>query len=139
MAECNGDANIMANAECKAACETRADAHATCDPPVVTIVAVAPVNAADQAKVTALIATLTTNYPKILKAQARLQYGLAPAAVSFVTSIRSASTSLASVGIQAGACMASAVEATVDAAAEVDASVSVSVMVSASVTASGSS
>jgi hypothetical protein len=137
MAECNGEADIMANAECKAACETRANAHADCDPPVVTIVAVGLADATKNGRVIDLVATLGVNYPKILRAQSRAQYALASAA-SFVTAMKGAATSLASVGVQAGACMAVAVDAVVGAAATVNASVSVSVEVSASVSASGS-
>ena len=138
MAECNGEANIMANAECKAACETRANAHATCDPPIVTIVAVGLTDAAKNARVLALVASLKINYPKILRAQARATFALSSAA-DFATAMRSAATALKTVGVQAGACMAVAVDAVVGAAATVNASVSVSVEVSASVSASGSS
>jgi hypothetical protein len=81
---------------------------------------------------------MTTNYPKILRAQARVQYAIAPGIVAFSTSLTAASKSLASVGVQAGACMASAIEAVAEATASVNASVSVSVEVSASVSASGS-
>jgi hypothetical protein len=137
MAECNGEADIMANAECKAACETRANAHAECEPPVVTIVAVPLSDSAKNARVVALVATLKLNYPKLLRAQARAQYALGSAA-EFVTAMRSAATALETVGVQAGACMAVAVDTVVDAAASVNASVSVSVEVSASVSASGS-
>lgn len=136
-AECNGDANVTANAECKAACDARANAKATCEPPVVTIVGVELADAQKSARVEALVTTLRANYPKILRAQARVQYAIAPSAAGFVTALRAASTSLASVGVQASACMASAVEAVVDAAATIDASVTISVEVSASVTATG--
>lgn len=136
-AECNGEADIMANAECKAACETRANANAECDPPVVTIVAVGLTDAAKNARVIALVATLKLNYPKILRAQQRAQLALSSTA-SFVTAMQGAATSLKTVGVQAGACMAVAVDAVVGAAATVNASVSVSVEVSASVSASGS-
>lgn len=137
-AECNGDANVTANAECKASCDARANATATCDPPTVTIVAVAVVDPAKTARITALVASLRTHYPKILRAQSRVQFALAPAAASFVIAVRAASTSLASVGVQAGACLGIAVDSVVSSAARVNASVSVSVEVSASVTASGS-
>jgi hypothetical protein len=138
MAECNGEADIMANAECKAACETRANANAECDPPTVTIVGVVVADTAKKARIDALVATLKTNYPKILAAQAKAQYSLVPATASFGTSLRAASTSLASVGVQAAACMGVAVDSVVEATSQVNASVSVSVMVSASVSASGS-
>ena len=137
-AECNGEADVMANAECKAACDAQANASATCDPPTVTIKPVALTDAAKNARVTALVTTLSVNYPKILRAQSRVQYAIAPGIVAFTASLRAASTSLASVGVQASACMASAIEAVVEASAAVNASVSVSVEVSASVSASGS-
>lgn len=137
MAECNGDANVMANAECKAACDARANAKATCDPPAVTIVGVHVSDAAKDAKIQALVNTLKVNYPKLLRVQERVQFAIAPAATSFVTSIRAASTSLASVGIQASACLVAAVDAVVDASTRINASMTISVMVSASVSASG--
>lgn len=137
-AECNGDANVTANAECKAACDARANAHASCDPPTVTIVGVAVADPSAAERVNALVETLRTNYPKIVRAQSRVQLAIAPAASSFVTALRAASTSLATAGLQATACMAAALDAAVDAAAGIDASVSVSVMVTASVSASGS-
>lgn len=137
-AECNGEANVMADAECKAACDARANAKATCDPPMVTIVGVSLPDAAASARVAALVATLTVNYPKILRVQSRVQYSIAPAVAGFGASVRAAGTSLASAGVQATACLAVAADAVLDAATRVDASVSVSVEVSASVTASGS-
>ena len=103
-----------------------------------TIVGVTPVDPQQAARVDALVASLRTNYPKILRAQSRVQYAIAPSLKSFLTSIRAASTSLRDAGVQAGACMLVAIDAVVDAAARVDASVSVSVEISASVTASDS-
>jgi hypothetical protein len=136
-AECNGEADVMANAECKAACDAQANASATCDPPTVTITPVGLTDTAKNARMTALVASLTVNYPKILRAQSRVQFAIAPGIAAFLTSLRAASTSLASVGVQASSCMAAAVEAVVDASASVNASVSVSVEVSASVSATG--
>jgi hypothetical protein len=136
-AECNGEANVMANVECKAACDASASAKATCDPPTVTIVAMHVSDSAKDAKLQALINTLKTNYPKLLRVQQRVQFSLAPAATSFAVAVQGASTSLASVGVQAGACMVAAVDAVVDASTRINASVSVTVSVSASVSASG--
>jgi hypothetical protein len=138
MAECNGDADVTANAECKAACDARANAKATCDPPTVTIVGVAVADTAKQMKIDKLVATLKTNYPKIIRAQQRVQFALVPSGTALVAAVKAGATSLKAVGVQATACMAVAIDAVVDAAASVDASVSVSVMVSASVSASGS-
>ena len=59
----------MANAECKASCDTSANCRAVCDPPTVTIVAVALTNAQAAARVNALVLTLRANYPKLLRAQ----------------------------------------------------------------------
>jgi hypothetical protein len=70
-AECNGEANVMANVECKAACDARASAKATCDPPTVTIVAMHVSDSTKDAKLQALINTLKTNYPKLLRVQQR--------------------------------------------------------------------
>lgn len=137
-AECNGEANVTANADCKAACDAQANANATCDAPTVTIVGVGLTDTAKAARVAALVATLTVNYPKILRVQSRLQFAIVPGIAGFTASLRAASTSLASAGIQATACMTSAIEAVVEASASVNASVSVSVEVSASATASGS-
>lgn len=137
-AECNGEANVMADADCKAACNAQANAHATCDPPTVTIVGVAVADAQKAARIDALVETLRTNYPKLLSAQARVQYSIAPSVPAFVTALKAASTSLRDAGVQATACMAVAVDAMVGAAASIDASVSVTVEVSASVSASGS-
>jgi hypothetical protein len=136
-AECNGDADVTANAECKASCDARANAKAMCDLPTVTIVGVVVADQAKQAKIDKLVATLKANYPKLLQAQQKIQFAIAPSAAAFVTASRAAGTTLASAGVQATACLAVALDAVVDAAASVDASVSVSVMVSASVSASG--
>ncbi len=137
-AECNGEADVMAQADCKAACDAQANANATCDVPTVTIVGIGLTDTAKAARVTALVATLTVNLPKIIQVQSRLQYAIVPGIAGFTASLRAASTSLASAGVQAAACMKSAIEAVVEASASVNASVSVSVEVSASASASGS-
>ncbi len=137
-AECNGQADVTANADCKAACDTRANARATCDPPTVTIVGVAVTDAQAAARLATLVTTLQANYPKLLRAQQRVQLTIAPSMPAFVTAVRGAATSLRDAGLQATACVAVAVDAVVASAARIDASVSVSVMVSASVSASGS-
>jgi hypothetical protein len=137
-AECSGEANVTANAECKAACDTRANARATCDPPTVTIVGVALADAQAAARVNALVQTLRTNYPRLLRAQSRVQLAIAPSLPGFVSALQAATTSLRSVGVQATACMAVAVDAVVGSVAQINASVSVTVEVSASVSASGS-
>ncbi len=137
-AECTGEADVMANADCKAACDTSANAKATCDPPVVTIVAVALTNPTASARVAALVATLRTNYPKLLRAQQRVQLTIAPSLPGFATALQAASTSLRDVGVQGTACLVSAVQAVTGAASEINASVSISIEVSASVSASGS-
>lgn len=138
MAECNGNANVTANAECKASCDARANAKAVCDPPVVTIVlSVTAPDSTKAARLDKLVATLKTNYPKLLRAQQRVTFALVPSATAFVAASKSAAVSLKAAGVQATACMAVALDAVLDAAAAVDASVSVSVMVSASVSASG--
>lgn len=128
----------MANAECKAACDTSANCKAMCDPPVVTVVAVALTNAQAAARVNALVLTLRANYPRLLRAQQRVQLTIAPSLPGFATALRAASTSLRDVGVQGTACVASAVNVVTGAAAELNASVSVSIEVSASVSASGS-
>lgn len=128
----------MANAECKAACDTSANARAVCDPPTVTVVGVALANTQAAARVNALVLTLRANYPKLLRAQQRVQLTIAPSLPGFATALRAASTSLRDVGVQGAACVASAVSVVTDAAAEINASVSVSIEVSASVSASGS-
>jgi hypothetical protein len=138
MAECTGEANVMANADCKAACDTSANARAVCDPPMVTIVGVALTDATAAARVNALVLTLRANYPKLLRAQQRVQLTIAPSLPGFATALRAASSSLRDVGVQGTACMAVAVDAVVDATSQINASVSVSVEVSASVSASGS-
>lgn len=136
-AECNGEANVEADADCKAACDARANATATCTEPEVTVTGVVVLDPADQARIDALVATLDANYPAIVQAQARIQFSLAPSLDAFVDSVEGAATSLASVGVQAGACMAAAVDAVVEASGRIDASVTVTVEVSASVMASG--
>jgi hypothetical protein len=109
-----------------------------CDPPVVTIVvSVTSPDATKAAQITKLVTTLKANYPKIIRAQQRVTFALAPSAAAFVTASKAAAVTLKTAGVQASACLALAVDAVVDAAAAVDASVSVSVMVSASVSASG--
>lgn len=137
-AECNGEANVMANAECKAACDTRANAQATCEPPTVTVVGVEVSDPQAAARVDALVASLRTNYPRLLHAQSRIQLAIAPSLPAFLTAVRGAATSLRAAGLQATACVGVAVDAVTSAAARVDASVSVTVEVSASVSASGS-
>lgn len=128
----------MANADCKAACDTSANARAVCDPPMVTIVGVALTDATAAARVNALVLTLRANYPKLLRAQQRVQLTIAPSLPGFATALRAASSSLRDVGVQGTACMAVAVDAVLDATSQINASVSVSVEVSASVSASGS-
>ena len=131
MAECNGNANVTANAECKASCDAHANAKATCDPPVVTIVGVVVADSTKAANIAKLVATLKTNYPKIIRAQQRVQLTLAPSAAAFVTASKAAALTLKTAGVQATSCMALALESVVNAAASIDASVSVSVMVTA--------
>jgi hypothetical protein len=136
-AECNGEAQVEAEADCQAACETQANATATCTEPELTIVLVAPVDAADLVRVTALVATLEANYGLILQAQARLEYALAPSLEAFVDSLEGAADAVVEAGAQAVSCMALALDAAADAALRVDASVEVTIEVSASVSASG--
>jgi len=127
----------MASADCKAACDTSANARAACDPPMVMIVGVGLADTAAAARVNALVLTLRANYPALLRAQQRVQLTIAPSLPGFATALRAASSSLRDVGVQGAACMTVAVDAVVDAAAQINASVSVSVEVSASVSASG--
>ncbi|MCA9674740.1 MAG: hypothetical protein KC464_06860, partial [Myxococcales bacterium] len=131
-AQCTGEADVTANADCKAACDAQANATATCTLPDVTIVGVEVGDPTAQARVDALVATLETNFPVLLQAQARIQYALAPSLQGFVSSIGGAATSLADAGLQAAACLGVAADAVSEAAATIDASVSVTVEVSAS-------
>ncbi len=136
-AECNGDANVTANADCKAACDAQANATVDCELPEVAVVGIDVGDAAAQARVDALVATLIAHYGEIVSIIARLGY-VADSIEAFVASINGAADALTDVGAKAAACVGVALEAVGEASTRIDASVEVSVQVSVEVQAEGS-
>lgn len=131
---CEGNFSVMAEAECRAACEARASASVACTRPELTVVAQTTVNAGAQARLETLIRSLTNNYPLLLQNAARAQQ-LVLKAPEFASAFRGAATAAGNVGVRAVACMARAATVTADAVTKVQASAQVSVSFQASFTA----
>ncbi|MEZ4407279.1 MAG: hypothetical protein R3A52_12480 [Polyangiales bacterium] len=135
---CDGDFSVMAEAQCRAACEARASATVACTRPELTVVAQSTVTPAAQARLDALIRSLNANYPIVLQNVARVQQ-LATSVPQLGTALNGAASAAASVGVRASACVLRAVTVTAAAVTKVQASVNVTVSFQASFTAGAGS
>jgi hypothetical protein len=128
-----GTLDVMADADCSAACEADASFSVDCTEPEVVVSFSGSATVSDD--VAALVATLEANYPAILAVAAKAAIVL-DATNTFATRLGGATSAAASAGVEAADCLRLAVEAQVAATASVNVSVMASVSVSAS--ASGS-
>lgn len=128
-----GEWDVMANADCKAACEADASFDITCTDP--SLVATFTGSAAARADVEALLATLEANLPTLFAAAAKAEI-IVSASSAFATHLEAATSAATHAGLEASACLVNAIAAEVDAASKVNVSVMASVSVSASASAS---
>lgn len=124
----------MANADCRASCDTRINATAMCTPARVAVRITGTLSADLMTRYTRLKTTLEAHYTDVLSAAAKIRR-LAEAGVALVDSAQRVPNAVASVGVTAAACAADAANQIRVAVPRVQASVMVTVSVSASVSA----
>lgn len=131
---CEGDVDIMADVDCRAACEARVDVTAECTEPSVAVYFDGTIDPAGQARLLALITTLERNYPRLLALEAQLT-AIATSSAQLVATFDSAAAAARRLGVRATACFADATAVAVESAATVDVTLSVTVEVTASASA----
>ncbi|MCB9592533.1 MAG: hypothetical protein H6719_07360 [Sandaracinaceae bacterium] len=131
---CEGDVDVMADVDCRAACDARVDATAQCTEPSVAVYFDGTIDPAGQERLLALITTLERNYPRLLQLQAQLTQ-IAESGATLVGTFDSASAAARRLGVRATACFVDATAVAVDSAATVDVTLSVTVEVTASASA----
>ncbi len=124
------------SADCRATCDARLDAQATCTPGRADLRITGEVSSDLQARVTRLRAALGGGFVEILAIRGRAER-VVRSGETLGRAIGELPSAARSIGLQAGACAVSAVTATTSALASVQVSVSVSVSVSGSVQAGG--
>ena len=128
-----GEWDVMASAECKAACEADASFDIMCTDP--SLVATFTGSATGRADLETLIATLEENLPTLFAAAAKAEI-VVSATSEFATRLEAATSAAASAGLEASSCLVLAIDAQVAAASKVNVSVMASVSISASASAS---
>lgn len=128
-----GEWNVMADAECKAACEADASFEIECTDP--SLVATFTGSATGRADLEMLLATLEENLPTLFAAAAKAEI-VVSATSDFATRLSAATSAAADAGLEASSCLVLAIDAQVAAASKVNVSVMASVSVSASASAS---
>lgn len=128
-----GEWDVMADADCKAACEADASFDIMCTDP--SLVATFTGSATAAADLATLIATLETNLPKLFAAAAKAEI-VVSATRDFATHLSAATSAATSAGLEASSCLVLAINAQVAAASKVNVSVMASVSISASASAS---
>jgi hypothetical protein len=131
---CEGTANVQADPQCQAACRADVSATAECTEPSITITTIPEIDIAAQARLLVLIRTLYRNYPAFLSASAHLA-STVEAGVALGQTLQDAASVTATLGAQAGICVATQATEVAAALVKINASISVSVTVNASVTA----
>jgi hypothetical protein len=122
----------QASADCRAACDARLDAHATCTPGGAVLNITGNVSTNLEEKVRRLRAALAGGFGQVLVLRGRVER-VARSGAALSRSIGELPGVARSVGISAAACATSAVASTAQAMASVNVSVQVSVQVSGSV------
>jgi len=128
-----GEWNVMADAECKAACEADASFAIECTDP--SLVATFSGTATGRADLETLLATLEENLPTLFAAAAKAEI-VVSATSDFATRLSAATSAATDAGLEASSCLVLAIDAQVAAASKVNVSVMASVSVSASASAS---
>jgi hypothetical protein len=131
-----GEWDVMADADCQAACESDASFELECTEPSLVVTFTGAV--AMPADLLALIATLEEHLPNMLAAAAKAEIVI-DATATFASSLSGAASAAADNSIEASMCVGAAITAQADALAKVQVSVDVSVMVSAEANASAGS
>ncbi len=131
---CEGDLDVMADVDCRAACEARIDASAECTEPSVAVYFEGTVDPEGQERLLALIAALERSYPRLLALQAQLGE-IATSGALLVDTFDSAQAAARRLGVRATACFVDATAVAVESVATIDVTLSVTVQVSASATA----
>ncbi len=131
--ECTGGVEVMADADCEAACEAEASLEATCTRPSVEVV-VTGVDPASDERLAVLVRTLQRNWSDFVAIRTRIEAS-ATAGAAFAESATDLAEASGELGFRAAACVAGTVTAVADAAASVQVSVEVTVEVSGSVSA----
>ena len=119
---------------CETSCNAEASCKAMCTVPSLTVVAGASIN---PVKVELVVNVVKKHYGAILRLTEKAFLVSGSAFVAYRDSLNGLASKVGEAGVQAGACMASAVSYAANAIAAVQVSASVSVSVSASVSASG--
>jgi len=128
-----GEVDVMASAECNAACETEVAADAQCTEPQVIVVFTGAADAVEM--IDALAATLGTHLPTLFNVIEK-SVAIAQAGIQIASHLSSAAGSAIAAGLEASSCMASAVDIQIAASSKVTSSADGAVTVSASATAS---
>jgi hypothetical protein len=123
--------------ECATSCETDARAKAECTPPSVLVDFNANITPAMEANLMKVVNTLKKNYPALQKVVFRAGTVIGGSAQAYYTQIQGFVSASADFGVQAGACLASAVTAVGQALAQFTVIAEVNVSFTASVSASG--
>ena len=131
---CEGQADVMADVECEAACDAELSIRAECTEPSLAIYTTATVDPAAQARLVALVETLQAHYPHLLSLQARL-VRVAESGAQLVVTFEGAADAAGRFGLAASACFASATTGAIRAVGTIDVTLEVTVEVSASVSA----
>lgn len=126
-----GQLDVDADADCEAACEADASFDAECTPPQIVVT----YDGASAVELEELVATLRANYPHILAAGRKAAL-MVQSTIDLAASLDDAASAAADAGLQAAACLGSAIEAQLDAAARIEVTFEASVTVSGSVSAS---
>lgn len=122
---------------CETSCNAKASCEAMCTTPELSVEAGAGL-AVDKVKVDLVIAVVKAHYAKILRLTEKAALVTGSTFIAYKTALTGLAGNVGEAGVQAGACMASAVNYASNAFAAVQVSASVSISVSASVNASGS-
>lgn len=124
------------NADCRAACDARLDAQATCTPGRAELRITGNAGTDLEARVRRVRAALGGGFGQVLLLRAKVER-TARSGAQLVRAAQELPNAIGNAGARAVMCATSAATATVSAMAKVNVSVSVSVQVSGSVTASG--
>lgn len=128
-----GEWDVMADADCKAACEADASFDLQCTDP--SLVATFTGSATGRAELETLLASLERNLPRLFAAAAKAEI-VVSASRDFATRLGAAASAATAAGLEASSCLVLAIDAQVAATSKVNVSVMASVSVSASASAS---
>jgi len=127
-----GTIEVEADVNCEAACEAEAAFAVMCTPPVFEVTISGTPSDAEQ--MDALAAAVADSMPQIIAVREEAEY-VVGAAINVASALGDATGEALDIGLNASACLASAVSAQIDALDAIEASVSMSVEVEASVSA----